>query len=95
MLTEKVPKVLPKKTKKFNSHKYFHGNSCFAALCCEVTFLHIRKNLLGHFLKMDKEIVCPKSKNAPTSFFTVFYVGRKSGTFYYNCFKKTAFYTFE
>jgi len=28
---------------------------------------------------MDKEIVCPKIKNEPTSFSEVFYVGRKSG----------------
>jgi hypothetical protein len=49
MITEKIPKCLPQKTEKFNSHKYFHGNSHFAALCCEVVFLHIRKNLLGHF----------------------------------------------
>ena len=67
----------PQKTKNFYSHKYFHGNSCFAALCCEVVFLHIQKNLLGHFSKMDKENECPKSKNATLSLFTVFYVGRK------------------
>ena len=40
---------------------------------------------------MDKENECPKSKNATLSLFTVFYVGRKSGTFYYNCFKKLRF----
>jgi len=76
-LTEKVPKVLPQKTQKFNSHKYFHGKSCFAALCFKVVFLYILKNLLGHFSKMDKENECPKSKNATLSLFTVFYVGRK------------------
>jgi hypothetical protein len=49
MITDKVPKHLPQKTQKFNSHKYFHGKSGFAALCSEVVFLHILKNLLGHF----------------------------------------------
>jgi len=81
LLREKRLNNLPQKSKKFNSHKYFHGKSCFAALCCEVVFLHIQKNLLGHFSKMDKENECPKSKNAALSLFTVFYVGRKSGTF--------------
>ena len=33
-----MPKQPPSKTKKIYSHKYFHGNSCFAALCCEVVF---------------------------------------------------------
>jgi hypothetical protein len=71
----------PQKSKKFNSHKYFHGKSCFAALCSEVGFLHIQKNLLGHFSKMDKEIVCPKIKNGPTSLSNVFNVGpTNSGT---------------
>jgi len=70
--TEKFLNNLPQKRKKFNSHKYFHGNSGFAALCCEVVFLHIQKNLLGHFSKMDKENECPKSKNATLSLFTVF-----------------------
>jgi hypothetical protein len=37
-----------------------------------VVFLHIQKNLLGHFSKMDKESTCPKSKNAPTSLSNVF-----------------------
>ncbi len=62
----------PQKTKKFYSHKYFHEKSVFAALCCEVTFLHILKTLLGHFSKMDKEKACPKIKNEPTSFPEVF-----------------------
>jgi hypothetical protein len=67
-----VPKHLSQKSKKIYSHKYFHGKSCFAALCSEVVFLHIRKNLLGHFSKMDKVKACPKIKNGPTSFFNVF-----------------------
>ena len=70
--TEKFLNNCPQKSKKFYSHKYFHGNSCFAALCCEVTFLHILKNLLGHFSKLDKEKVCPFFKNGPTSFSEVF-----------------------
>ena len=72
---EKCLNNLPQKSKKFNSHKYFHGNSGFAALCCEVVFLHIQKNLLGHFSKMDKVKVCPKIQNGPRSLFNVFYVG--------------------
>ena len=75
--TENVPKQPSAKTKKINSNKYFHGNSCFAALCSEVVFLHIRKNLLGHFLKMDKENECPKSKNATLSLSNVFMWDRK------------------
>jgi hypothetical protein len=79
-LTEKVPKLLPQKPQKINSHKYFHGKSGFAALCCEVVFLHIRKNLLGHFSKMDKERACPKSKNAPLSLSNVFMWAKIVGT---------------
>ncbi len=70
--TEKFLKYCPQKRKKINSHKYFHGKSRFAALCCEVTFLHIRKNLLGHFSKLDKEKSCPFFKNGPRSFSGVF-----------------------
>ena len=73
MITDKIPKVLPQKSKKFNSHKYFHGNSCFAALCCEVVFLHIQKNLLGHFSKMDKVRACPKIKHAHISLYACFW----------------------
>ncbi len=74
-----MPKQPSAKSKKFNSHKYFHGKSCFAALCSEVVFLHIRKNLLGHFSKMDKVKVCPKIQNGPLSLFNVFYVGQSNG----------------
>ncbi len=58
--------------KKVYSHKIIRANSGFAALCSEVIFLHIRKNLLGHFSKMDKESTCPKIKNEPKSFSSVF-----------------------
>ena len=61
-----------KPIKKVYSHKLIHVNSGFAALCCEVVFLHIRKNLLGHFSKLDKENECPFFKNGPKSFSCVF-----------------------
>jgi len=72
LLTEKRLNNHPQKSKKINSNKKFHEKTCFAALCSEVVFLHIRKNLLGHFSKMDKESTCPKFKNEPTSFSNVF-----------------------
>ena len=58
--------------KKVYSHKIIRANLGFAALCSEVVFLHIRKNLLCHFSKMDKERACPKFKNEPKSFSGVF-----------------------
>ena len=79
MITYKIPKVLPQKTEKFNSHKYFHGKSGFAALCFKVVFLYILKNLLGHFSKMDKENECPKFKNAQISLSNVFMWAGNSG----------------
>jgi len=57
---------------KVYSHKLIHVNSVFTALCSEVVFLHIQKNLLGHFSKMDKVKACPKIKNAHISFSNVF-----------------------
>ena len=59
--------------KKVYSHKLIHANSCFAALCSEVVFYYIQKNLLGHFSKMDKENECPKIKNAPISLYACFW----------------------
>jgi len=45
LLTEKRLNNHPQKSKKINSNKKFHEKTCFAALCSEVVFLHIRKNL--------------------------------------------------
>ena len=44
-----MPKPFPQKYKKVYSNKLIHVNSVFTALCSEVVFLHIQKNLLGHF----------------------------------------------
>jgi len=76
-LTEKVPKHLPQKTKKFYSHKYFHENSVFTALCCEVGFFTYSEKLVGSLFKIGQGKDMSIFQKRANKFFRSFYVGLK------------------
>ena len=75
MITEKIPKCLPQKTEKFNSHKYFHGNSHFAALCCEVVFFTYSEKLIGSLSKNGQGNSMSKNPKRAEKFIHLFFGG--------------------